>query len=157
MTGFLDTELALAIKPTPKNKGQNVDTKYLLNVRDLQYIQYYIYIYIYTSYNEFVILFFEKHYTNYCAVLWNICSLLLVTLCTDVSLGLICILNNIFVIPNDVYFRNQPPPALPFGPSHRLSTNHYYTRDGRRECGPPQIVYMPQTKAISAGEQRYFG
>ncbi|KAK2157497.1 hypothetical protein LSH36_190g03030 [Paralvinella palmiformis] len=50
--------------------------------------------------------------------------------------------------------RNQPPPALPFGPSHRLSTNHYYTRDGRRECGPPQIVYMPQTKAISAGEQR---
>jgi len=37
MTGFLDTEIALAIKPTPQNKGQNVDTKYWLNGRDLQY------------------------------------------------------------------------------------------------------------------------
>jgi len=31
MTGFLDTETALAIKPTSKIKGQNVDTKYWLN------------------------------------------------------------------------------------------------------------------------------
>jgi len=28
MTGFLDAEIALAIKPTSKNKGQNVDIKY---------------------------------------------------------------------------------------------------------------------------------
>ena len=27
MTGFLDTEIAPAIKPNPQNKGQNVDTK----------------------------------------------------------------------------------------------------------------------------------
>jgi len=27
MTGFLDTEIAPAIKPTPQNKDQNVDTK----------------------------------------------------------------------------------------------------------------------------------
>ena len=26
MTGFLDTEISPAIKPTPQNKGQNVDT-----------------------------------------------------------------------------------------------------------------------------------
>jgi len=26
MTGFLDTEIPPAIKPTPQNKGQNVDT-----------------------------------------------------------------------------------------------------------------------------------
>jgi len=32
MTGFLDTEIALAIKPTSQNKGQNVDTKYRLMV-----------------------------------------------------------------------------------------------------------------------------
>ena len=37
MTRFLDTEIALAIKPTPQNKCQNVDTKSRLNGRDLQY------------------------------------------------------------------------------------------------------------------------
>jgi len=32
MTGFLDTEIAPAIKPPPpQNKGQNVDTEYQLN------------------------------------------------------------------------------------------------------------------------------
>ena len=36
MTGFLDTEIAPAIKPTPQNKGQNVDTKFRLNGRDLR-------------------------------------------------------------------------------------------------------------------------
>jgi len=35
MTGFLDTDIALAIKPTPQNKGQNIDTKYRLNGWDL--------------------------------------------------------------------------------------------------------------------------
>ena len=39
MTGFLDTEIAPAIKPTPQNKGQNVDTKFRLNGRDLRYIK----------------------------------------------------------------------------------------------------------------------
>jgi len=38
MNGFLDTETAPAIKPTPQNKGQNVDTKYRLNGRDLRYL-----------------------------------------------------------------------------------------------------------------------
>ena len=36
MTGFLDSEIAPAIKPTPKNKGQNIDTKYRLNGQDLR-------------------------------------------------------------------------------------------------------------------------
>ena len=36
MTGFLDTEIAPAVKLTPQNKGQNVDTN-LLNGRDLWY------------------------------------------------------------------------------------------------------------------------
>ena len=31
MTGFLNTKIAAAIKPTPENRGQNVDTKYRLN------------------------------------------------------------------------------------------------------------------------------
>ena len=38
MTGFLDTEIAWAIKQTPKNKGQNADTKYRLNGWDLWYV-----------------------------------------------------------------------------------------------------------------------
>ena len=37
MTGFLDTEIAPAIKLTPKNKGQNVDTQNRLNGQDLRY------------------------------------------------------------------------------------------------------------------------
>ena len=44
MTEFLDTEIALAIKPTPQNKGHNVDTKSQLNGWDLEYIYIYIYI-----------------------------------------------------------------------------------------------------------------
>jgi len=40
MTGFLDTEIVLAIKPTPQNKGQNVETKYWLNGRDLRQLFY---------------------------------------------------------------------------------------------------------------------
>jgi len=36
MTGFLDTEIALAIKPTPQNKGKYVDLKYRLNGGDLR-------------------------------------------------------------------------------------------------------------------------
>jgi len=37
VTGFLDTEIAPAIKLTTQNKGQNVDTKSRLNGRDLRY------------------------------------------------------------------------------------------------------------------------
>ena len=36
MTGFLNTEIAPAIKLTPQNKGQNVDTKSRLNGWDLR-------------------------------------------------------------------------------------------------------------------------
>jgi len=33
MTGFLDNEIALAIKATSKNKVNNIDSKYRLNLR----------------------------------------------------------------------------------------------------------------------------
>ena len=37
ITGFLDTEITPAIKPTPQNKVQNVDTKSQLNGHGLWY------------------------------------------------------------------------------------------------------------------------
>jgi len=39
MTGFVDIEIAPAIKPTPQNKGQNDDPKSRLNGRDLRYME----------------------------------------------------------------------------------------------------------------------
>jgi len=42
-------------------------------------------------------------------------------------------------------------PNLPEGPSHKLSANGYYTRDGRREVHPPTVL-ADGTKALESGE-----
>jgi len=40
ITEFLDIEIAPAIKPTLKNKGNNIDSKYRLNGQNLWYVIY---------------------------------------------------------------------------------------------------------------------
>ena len=46
---FLDTEIAPAIKPTPQNKGQNVDTKYQLNSEEMQCFYHILICFAYTT------------------------------------------------------------------------------------------------------------
>ena len=70
--GFLDTEIAPAIKPTPQNKGQNVDTKSRLNGCDLWYDR----IYFETYLSPFTLRRISHH------LLWDVS----LTICFETSL-----------------------------------------------------------------------
>ncbi|XP_037527931.2 NADH dehydrogenase [ubiquinone] 1 alpha subcomplex subunit 7 [Rhipicephalus sanguineus] len=56
--------------------------------------------------------------------------------------------------PDEIATRSPPPPHLPPGPACKLSDNYYYTRDARREVGPPTLLYdgTKPMKKIEAGE-----
>ena len=47
---FFDTEIAPAIKPTSKNKGKNIDSKYQLNGWDLRYFSVFRVCFVYHNY-----------------------------------------------------------------------------------------------------------
>ncbi|GIY04764.1 complex I-B14.5a [Caerostris extrusa] len=48
--------------------------------------------------------------------------------------------------------RSPPPPNLPDGPSHKLSSNYYFTRDGRHAARPPIVLLGDASrKAIASG------
>ncbi|VDK32000.1 unnamed protein product [Taenia asiatica] len=49
--------------------------------------------------------------------------------------------------------RTQPSPNLPPGVAHKMSENYYYTRDVRRECGPPSEIFSAGPKLITEGER----
>jgi len=54
--------------------------------------------------------------------------------------------------PHQMSERPGPEPNLPEGPSHKLSSNYYYTRDGRREVKPNTVIAdNAAPKSLEAG------
>ncbi|KAF6022488.1 NDUFA7 [Bugula neritina] len=49
--------------------------------------------------------------------------------------------------------KDVPTPTLPPGITHKLSSNYYYTRDGRRESKPAAVVSGQEVKALADGAE----
>ncbi|XP_018017781.1 NADH dehydrogenase [ubiquinone] 1 alpha subcomplex subunit 7 [Hyalella azteca] len=62
-----------------------------------------------------------------------------------VLLGRDPVLNNRWPVQQSAH--DQPPPNLPAGCSHKLHSNYYYTRDGRRLVNPDEVVAINTTQS----------
>ncbi|XP_075253636.1 NADH dehydrogenase [ubiquinone] 1 alpha subcomplex subunit 7-like [Convolutriloba macropyga] len=49
--------------------------------------------------------------------------------------------------------RDVPAPNLPGGAAHKLSTNYYYSRDGRRAKIPPELVALNSSVKLITEKQ----
>lgn len=61
--------------------------------------------------------------------------------------------NNPLRFADQCSVRDGPPPEVPGGPQHKLSSNYYFTRDARREVMPDKVLADHTKALLGAGKE----